>query len=98
MFTRKRPRLGKVSAKLTLPPERYLREDHRLVKKDRGSYVCEAQADGKHGDTFDSGKLADWALSSNAGALEGVEGITVGGQSGRRPRFRPRVLTNRRMG
>jgi len=77
---------------LTLPPERYLREDHRLVKKDRGSYVCEAQADWRHGDTFDSGKLADWALSSNAGALESVEGITIGGQRGRMPVFRPKRL------
>lgn len=78
---------------LTLPAERYVKEDHRMVRKDRGSYVCEPGGDGKHGDTFDSGKLANWALSSNAGALEGVEGIVQGGHAGRgRVIFRPRML------
>jgi hypothetical protein len=47
-----------------LPPEQYLKDDHRLVTKDRGRYDCEPQADGKHGDTFDSGKLAQHALAS----------------------------------
>ena len=41
---------------LTLPPERYLYEDHRLPKKEKGTFVCEADDKGRHGDTFDSGK------------------------------------------
>lgn len=49
----------------TLPPETYFRDDHRLVIKDRGLYVCQPQSDGRHGDTFDSGKLAQYALTSN---------------------------------
>lgn len=47
-----------------LPPEPYIKEDHRLVVKDRGRYDAEPQQDGKHGDTFDSGKLAHYALFS----------------------------------
>jgi hypothetical protein len=35
-----------------------------MPKKLRGLYVCDPAADGKHGDTFDSGKLANWALRS----------------------------------
>jgi hypothetical protein len=68
---------------LTLPPERYVKDDHRMVRKDRGSYVCEPAADGKHGDTFDSGKLANWALKvkgegwARAAALGGYQGGTA---------------------
>lgn len=48
---------------LTLPPERYLREDHRMVKREKGSFQCEADATGRHGDTFDACKLALHALA-----------------------------------
>ncbi len=47
----------------TLPPENYFKKDHRIVIKDRGLYMCDAEADGAHGDTFDSGKLAQHALN-----------------------------------
>jgi hypothetical protein len=49
--------------KMTLPPDRYIREDFRLVKKDRGQLVCDPDIEGKHGDTFDAVKLAMEALS-----------------------------------
>ena len=52
---------------LWLPPERYVREDWRLVKKEKGQFVCEPDADGKHGDTFDSTKLANFALTGSGG-------------------------------
>lgn len=58
--------------RLTLPPERYIREDHRLPKKIKGLYVCEPAPDGKHGDTFDSGKLSSWALHGNQGVSQAV--------------------------
>ena len=51
---------------LWLPPERYIREDWRLVKKEKGSFVCEPDVDGKHGDTFDAAKLALRALVQQA--------------------------------
>ncbi len=47
------------------PPEAYYKEDHRLVVKERGLYQAEPDPkDGKHADTFDSGKLAQHALVS----------------------------------
>ncbi len=48
---------------LWLPPERYLKDDFRLVKKERGNFVCEPAPDGKHGDTFDACKLALHAIA-----------------------------------
>jgi hypothetical protein len=64
---------------LTLPPERYIRDDWRLVKKERGMFVCEPDVDGKHGDTFDSTKLAIHCIASGGGVLE-AEAIAVGSQ------------------
>lgn len=46
-----------------MPPDDYIKADHRLTTKDQGRYVCVPDADGRHGDTFDSGKLAEFALS-----------------------------------
>jgi hypothetical protein len=80
---------------LVLPPERYLREDWRLVRKEKGQFVCEPDASGRHGDTFDGTKLGLHAVRSKAGALEGVDGIRVGGNrvaGGRGVRFKPRRL------
>lgn len=78
---------------LTLPPERYLRDDHRLVKRDRGSFVTDVGTAGEHGDTFDSHKLALHALTSTAGAIDSMGGIRTG-----RPEVRRRrLLTHRRM-
>ncbi len=50
----------------TLPPEGYIKVDHRLVMKDRGRFVCEPDAEGRHGDTFDGDKLALIALRENS--------------------------------
>lgn len=47
---------------LTLPPERYIKEDWRLVKKERGLYICVPDVYGRHGDSFDSTKLGLRAL------------------------------------
>lgn len=62
---------------LTLPPEQWLKADHRLVMKDRGKFVCEPDADGHHGDTFDGGKLALHAVGSHTG-IATTAGIRVG--------------------
>lgn len=50
--------------RMTLPPERYLREDFRLVRKVGGRFVCTPDAEGRHGDTFDGTKQALWALKA----------------------------------
>jgi hypothetical protein len=67
---------------LTLPPDRYLREDHRLVKRDRGSFVCDPDAQGRHGDTFDSGKNSVQALKSRGGDAYAVQAVAVGSYQG----------------
>ena len=51
----------------TLPPERYLKEDFRLVKTERGAFVCTPDAQGRHGDTFDATKLSYYALKGSSG-------------------------------
>jgi hypothetical protein len=63
---------------LTLPPESWFRADHRLVMKDRGRFVCEPDADGHHGDTFDAGKLALHALTGISGAVRDPSAIRTG--------------------
>lgn len=68
---------------LTLPPERYVREDHRLPKREKGSFICEADAQGRHGDTFDSSKLGIHALISrgDAHAVAAAVGSYAGGST-----------------
>ena len=80
----------------TLPPERYIKDDFRRVKRDRGSFDCEMGPNGEHGDTFDSHKLALYALTSNAGGAitpEILKQIRVGTvNTGRLGTFIPRRL------
>lgn len=56
------------TGRVPVPPSTYLKDDYRLVMKDGGRYVCSPEPDGKHGDGFDSGKLALWALMRQASA------------------------------
>lgn len=78
----------------TLPPEKYLKDDFRRVKRDRGSFSTEMGPNGEHGDTFDGSKLALHALRSNAGAMTSTDGIVVGSRKGyRTPTFKPRRLS-----
>lgn len=81
---------------LTLPADRYVRDDWRMVKKEKGQFVCEPDADGKHGDTFDGAKLANWALQSTGGAILDPSGIRTGANhiSGQRAAFTPRRLVS----
>lgn len=74
-----------------LPPERYVKEDFRLVKKDRGQFICHPDEQGRHGDTFDAAKLALFALSPMFGALESTEGIRLSGSKVSAPSFRRRL-------
>ena len=63
------------------PPERYFREDVRLVKKEKGQFVCEPDGNGRHGDTFDAVKLALHGLFSagEARAIPAQVGTYRGG-------------------
>lgn len=60
---------------LWLPPERYIKEDFRLVKKEKGQFVCEPDVDGKHGDTFDAVKQTIWKLLKASGAITSTKGF-----------------------
>jgi hypothetical protein len=62
---------------LVLPPEAYVRQDHRLVLKDRGRYVCDPDKEGRHGDTFDAAKLALHAITWRRG-LGRAMAVSVG--------------------
>jgi hypothetical protein len=50
--------------RLALPPERYIKEDFRLVKRNRGTFETELTSQGMHGDTFDACKLALRAVTA----------------------------------
>ena len=53
---------------LCSPEAPFCKEDRRLVQKQKGKFVTLTGKGGKHGDTFDSGKHARWALLSNGPA------------------------------
>lgn len=81
-----------------LPPDDYVKADHRLPIKDAGRYQCPVDNDGRHGDTFDSGKLAEWALFSSKGGaitaetLAKMQAATPRPSIAGRPHFKPRRL------
>lgn len=62
---------------LGLPESKYIREDWRLVKKNRGRFETEVSTDGKHGDTFDSTKLALHGLRGRGGPAD-ITPVQVG--------------------
>lgn len=55
---------------ITLPVSDYVKADHRLVMRDRGSFTTSLGRAGEHGDTFDSGKLSVWAIDSGTGRIQ----------------------------
>jgi hypothetical protein len=62
---------------LWIPSERYVREDWRLVRKEKGQFICEPDSEGKHGDTFDGAKLGLYALVgtfADPGEMHIIEG------------------------
>lgn len=65
---------------MTLPPDKYVREDWRMVKKERGLLTCAPDHDGRHGDTFDSTKLALAAVQQHKGRAEVSFNATVAQQ------------------
>lgn len=74
-----------------MPPDEYIKQDHRLTVKSGGRYECDPQPDGKHGDTFDSGKLAEFALMAGGGVISDPADVELGSHSGR-PSYRaPRL-------
>jgi len=61
---------------LASPEAPFVKEDRRLVQKSKGLFVTLTGKGGKHGDTFDSGKHARWALLSSGPAAAAAVPIT----------------------
>ncbi len=68
---------------LFLPNHSWIKNDFRLVTRDRGGFLTEVDANGNHGDTFDSTKLGLHALIG-AGGPVAAAAATVGTFGGRR--------------
>jgi hypothetical protein len=63
---------------LALPEARYVKDDFRLVRKEKGGFETDIDNQGRHGDTFDSVKLALHGLMSRGGPVA-AEAVSVGG-------------------
>jgi hypothetical protein len=55
--------------RMPLPPEPYIKDDFRLVKKHKGSFTADTSPTGMHGDTFDAIKLAYYAVAYSKGPI-----------------------------
>ena len=55
---------------MLLPSEAWLTKDLRQVKRAGGTFTCEVETDGSHGDCFDGLKLALHGLKTNSGPAE----------------------------
>ena len=63
---------------IAIPPDRWLSDDRRLAKRVKGSFDNDLDSAGNHGDTFDSGKLALYALVSSSGNPVEARAVPVG--------------------
>jgi hypothetical protein len=66
---------------LALPESRYIKEDFRLVLRDRGGFDNQVDQQGRHGDTFDAVKLALHGLLSRGGPAH-AEAVPLGSATG----------------
>ena len=55
---------------IATPPATWIKDDRRLVKRDKGRFDCDLGRMGEHGDTFDSGKHAHWCQVGRGGKVE----------------------------
>ena len=63
---------------LLLPRAEWLRDDLRAVKRDRGGFAADVDADGNHADCFDAIKLALYALAGAGSGPAMASAATVG--------------------
>ena len=68
-------------AQIWTPNAKWLSDDRRLVKRDKGSFSAATAPDGSHADTFDSGKLARFALEGRGRAEISAAAVGKGSQT-----------------
>ena len=56
--------------RLALPDEKWVSDDARQVKRDKGTFIAEIDEDGNHADAFDACKLALHSLITRSGTVE----------------------------
>lgn len=61
---------------IAVPAGTWIKDDRRLVKRDKGRFDCDLGRMGEHGDTFDAGKLAHWGQVGRGGPAQ-AEGAPI---------------------
>jgi hypothetical protein len=64
---------------ILLPDAEWIAEDHRLVMRESGGFQNLLGKNGRHGDTFDSSKLAYWGQQGGGGTVA-ASGASTGGK------------------
>jgi len=83
--------------KLVLPPDRWVRQDFRLVRKVRGGFDNEVDGSGNHGDSFDSTKLSlhGWLTpATGAFTAETAAQVVIGAAHGGLPLIQRPLITS----
>jgi hypothetical protein len=65
---------------LATPEGTWIKDDRRLVKRDKGRFEADLGKLGEHGDTFDSGKLAYWGQLRGGGGVH-AEAVSTSGSA-----------------
>lgn len=79
------------SGKIAVPDAAFVKEDRRLVKRVKGQFKTDTDREGQHGDTFDAGKLARYALR-RLGRVEATAASVASGGVGARQNVRGRGI------
>lgn len=66
---------------IAIPPDKWVKEDRRLVKKCKGSFENNLDSAGNHGDTFDGGKNAWHVIRQKGGPIQ-ANAVPVGFRTG----------------
>jgi hypothetical protein len=72
--------------RVQLPPARWIRDDWRLVVRNKGGFDNRVDSAGHHGDTFDGAKIAHYLLSARGGPVSAAAAPISGGIAAPRPR------------
>ena len=70
---------------VSLPDGDFIRDDHRLVNREKGTFTTETGKNGQHGDTFDAVKHSIWALLVGGGRVQANAVDITGGNKPKRP-------------